>query len=214
MNSKRYRISPFNNFVVDTELNSRNNKAPAEYPFILNVIHNNEVNMKEHPVYCFRTDVRMVGVWVDGAGWLARDDSTSCQSKSVKLNGNAKTDEASSMHLKRVSAHEFLASGPANFRNSCLDTINNTRYGCGTCRRRDEAGRASSKWKWKIQSAALSPWKKAKRPTRTIGSINLIECSWIMGETVKNNWAAKEDSKTARLSLFNLDPAAESERGV
>lgn len=46
MNSKRYRISPFDNFVVDTELNSRNNKAPVEYPFILNVIHNNEVNMK------------------------------------------------------------------------------------------------------------------------------------------------------------------------
>lgn len=113
MNSKRYRISSFNNFVVDTELNSRNNKALAEYPSILNVIHNNEVNMKEHLVYCDRTDVRTVGAWVDGAGWLARDESTSCQSKSVKLNGNAKTDEASSMHLKRVSAHEFLASGPA-----------------------------------------------------------------------------------------------------
>lgn len=56
--------------------------------------------------------------------------------------------------------------------------------------------------------------KKTKRPTRTVGSINLIECSWIMGETVKNNSAAKEDSKIARLSLFNLDPAAESERGV
>lgn len=35
-----------------------------------------------------------------------------------------------------------------------------------------------------------------------------------MGETVKNNSAAKEDSKTARLSLFNLDSAAKSERDV